>query len=258
MRTRPLTTTGLVAGALAALATVAMVLLTACDAPAEAPAPAASASPAASSPAATATATATAAPFLKVASVGTLGSVLTDASGRTLYIFTTDGTGAGKSACNGGCAANWPPLAASAGEIAKPEGAPGAFGTITREDGTKQVTYAGRPLYRYAGDQSPGDAKGQGLASGAWLVASAQPPAATPATAQPATAPPATSSQPPATSATTPAAATPQTPSPMPSPAPSPTPSPTPTPTPTPMPSPTPSSTPTPTPAPTASDADGY
>ncbi len=167
------------------------LLLAACSTPAATP-PEATASAAASTPtaaAATASPTPTApagdGAAVRVATVGTLGKVLVDASGLTLYVFSKDEAGGTTSACTAACATNWPPLAAPAGAIAPPEGATGTFATITRDDGSKQVTYAGWPLYRFAGDTAPGDAKGQGLASGAWTVAIAAPEAAATGTPKP-------------------------------------------------------------------------
>lgn len=164
-----------------AVATAGLALIAACSSPA----PVATSTPTAAAPKATATAAATATPtavtaeLVKVATLGALGAGLTDASGKTLYVFTPDGVGTGKSTCNGTCATNWPPLTPPAtGEIAKPAGATGAFTVITRDDGTKQVAYAGRPLYRFQGDAAAGETKGQGLANNTWLVAAAVPPAA--------------------------------------------------------------------------------
>ena len=164
--------------AVAVAVTAGVVLIAACSAPPPPPPPTATAAPATPT-AAPATPTATAAPsagVVKVATVGTFGASLVDASGKTLYTFANDT--AGKSACNGTCAATWPALAAPAGDLGKVDGATGAFSVITRDDGSKQVAYAGRPLYRFAGDAAAGDAKGNGLANGAWKVAAAAAPAA--------------------------------------------------------------------------------
>lgn len=106
------------------------------------------------------------------ASVGSLGKVLVDSQGRTLYLFGKDaGT---KSACFGACASAWPPLRATG----KPTVGSGAnasmIGTTPRSDGRPQVTYNGHPLYLYAADQKPGDATGQGLSAfgAAWFTLS--------------------------------------------------------------------------------------
>ena len=98
-----------------------------------------------------------------------IGMVLTDPSGMTLYVFKNDTAGSGKSACNGGCATNWPPLMAS-GSPVKSGGLTGDLTVITRDDGTQQVAYKGQPLYRYAPDKAPGDTKGDGV-GGVWSVA---------------------------------------------------------------------------------------
>jgi predicted lipoprotein with Yx(FWY)xxD motif len=98
------------------------------------------------------------------------GKVLTDSAGMTLYTFKTDATTPGKSACNGSCAGTWPALTASSVPTAV-NGASGTFASITRDDGAKQLTYNGQPLYRYAGDKSPGQTNGDGI-GGVWFVAS--------------------------------------------------------------------------------------
>jgi predicted lipoprotein with Yx(FWY)xxD motif len=84
--------------------------------------------------------------------------VLTE-KGMTLYTFDKDTT-PGKSACNGPCAKNWPPLAAAAD--AKPMG---EWTVVTRDDGSKQWAYKGKPLYRFAKDTKPGDMTGDGFNS---------------------------------------------------------------------------------------------
>lgn len=99
----------------------------------------------------------------------TLGAFLTGQNGMTLYILTTDT--ADKSSCSGSCATNWPPLTAASGAtITGPSGATAAFATITRSDGTVQVTYNHMPLYYFAGDSKAGDTTGQGK-GGVWFVA---------------------------------------------------------------------------------------
>ena len=103
---------------------------------------------------------------------GPLGKVLADGSGRALYQFAAD-TGS-KSTCFGACAAAWPPLTATGSVSATGDAASGDLATITRSDGTKQVTYAGHPLYYFAGDSGAGQTNGQGINGfGArwWLVA---------------------------------------------------------------------------------------
>lgn len=100
----------------------------------------------------------------------TLGSVLVDPHGMTLYMFTPDTSTT--SVCNGQCAAIWPPLLLN-GKLRAAAGLQTSLlGTIQRADGTTQVTYAGHPLYFFAKDTQPGDTKGQGL-FGKWYVLSA-------------------------------------------------------------------------------------
>jgi predicted lipoprotein with Yx(FWY)xxD motif len=107
-------------------------------------------------------------PTVTVASKGTVGAVLSDAQGTTLYRYTPDTPGV--SVCTGGCATTWPPLTLPAG-VTKPVAGPGVtnLGTIKRADGSLQVTYMGMPLYRYVADTSRTDATGQGL-GGTWYV----------------------------------------------------------------------------------------
>ena len=92
------------------------------------------------------------------------GKTLVDAKGMTLYTFDRDG--AGKSACNGPCTANWPPLMSAAGAKADAE-----YTLVTRDDGTSQWAYKGKPLYTWAKDAKPGDITGDGFLNGAWHVA---------------------------------------------------------------------------------------
>lgn len=89
------------------------------------------------------------------------GTYLTDGSGRTVYLFASDT--AGKSTCAGACAAAWPPLTATGVPTAGGSAKSSLLSTITRPDGSKQVAYAGHPLYYYAADRSAGDTQGQGV-----------------------------------------------------------------------------------------------
>jgi len=99
---------------------------------------------------------------------GSLGTMLVDADGKTLYIFLKDTQNANTSACSGNCADNWPALTdATAGE-----GIDAALlGSFQRGDGSKQVTYNGWPLYYFVQDSNPGDVNGQGI-GGNWYVIS--------------------------------------------------------------------------------------
>jgi len=105
-----------------------------------------------------------------VASVGSLGEALVNASGRTLYHFTLDTSG--NSACTGTCASIWTPLTVPTGTthiLAGTGVSSGDLGTITRSDGSHQVTFKGMPLYTYTGDTKAGVATGQG-SGGTWFV----------------------------------------------------------------------------------------
>lgn len=108
--------------------------------------------------------------FVSVAAVPSLGRVLVDSSGLTLYDFHKDqGT---ESACYGECAKVWPPLLTDGEPHASNGAIPGKLGTTERSDGTVQVTYAGHPLYTYAEDRKPGDANGNDIDSfgGQWYA----------------------------------------------------------------------------------------
>ncbi|CAM4356790.1 ATP-binding protein [Comamonas aquatilis] len=84
----------------------------------------------------------------------------------TLYVFDKDAAGSGKSVCNGGCATNWPPLMAPAGAAAM-----GDWSVVTRDDGSKQWAYKGRPLYFWVKDAKPGDMTGDGFLNNTWHTA---------------------------------------------------------------------------------------
>lgn len=92
------------------------------------------------------------------------GKALVDAKGMTLYVFDKDA--GGKSACNGPCTQNWPPLTAAAD--AKPAG---DWTVVARDDGSKMWAYKGKPLYTWKNDKAPGDTTGDGFANGLWHVA---------------------------------------------------------------------------------------
>jgi len=89
------------------------------------------------------------------------GSFLTNGAGRAVYLFMADSSG--KSNCDGACAAAWPPVIAAGQPTAAGGAQASGLSTITRSDGTKQVTYDGHPLYYFEGDTGPGMDKGQGL-----------------------------------------------------------------------------------------------
>ncbi|MGY2908568.1 COG4315 family predicted lipoprotein [Bradyrhizobium sp. URHC0002] len=106
---------------------------------------------------------ASAAPPAKTAATAK-GPTLTDNKGMSLYTFDKDSDG--KSACNGPCAANWPALKADAGDAAGDN-----YTIVTRDDGSKQWAYKGKPLYTFVKDQKAGDITGDGFLNGAWHLA---------------------------------------------------------------------------------------
>jgi predicted lipoprotein with Yx(FWY)xxD motif len=99
-----------------------------------------------------------------------LGKVVVAADGRTVYVFDKDTPGSGTSACSGNCLAKWPPVQAGSDQLTV-DGISGQLGTITRDDGTKQVTLGGMPLYLYSGDSHAGDVTGQSVGGVWWAVA---------------------------------------------------------------------------------------
>lgn len=94
-----------------------------------------------------------------------MDGALTNAGGMTLYTFDKDVGGSGKSVCNGPCAVSWPPLAATATD--KPAA---DYSIVTRDDGSKQWAYKGKPLYLWVKDTKPGDKTGDGV-GGVWKTA---------------------------------------------------------------------------------------
>jgi len=119
----------------------------------------------------------TSAPASSAAAAGssTTGTVITTqagSAGRTVYLWAKDGMN--MSDCSGACASAWPPVPATGTLTAAGSAKASDLGTITRSDGTKQVTYDGHPLYYFVGDSAAGQTNGQGSDNfGAkwWLVA---------------------------------------------------------------------------------------
>lgn len=97
------------------------------------------------------------------------GDVLTDADGLTLYYFRNDTDGT--SACNSPCSDTWPPVGADE-QVDTAALQLALLGATTRDDGAEQLTYDGRPLYRYIDDAQPGDVNGQGVGN-VWFAAGA-------------------------------------------------------------------------------------
>ena len=177
------TTAGIVAGVVEVAAFVVLAALTLAPAPAGSTTKAPARFPAEISPAIARAAGATAAGLalvalvllgLAVAGAGaaapaatgtglkttTIGgtTVLTNAKGFTLYSFAPDTSASSK--CYGSCAVYWPPVT---GTTAAGQGLPGKVTTITRTDGSHQLTYNGHPLYTYIGDTAPGQARGNNI-----------------------------------------------------------------------------------------------
>jgi predicted lipoprotein with Yx(FWY)xxD motif len=101
----------------------------------------------------------------------TVGQYLTDANGKTLYVFSADSPDT--STCNGPCSGPWPPFAAPAAGLSAPASVTGTLATISRQDGSQQVTYNHQPLYFFTRDANPGDVNGQGVTAfgGSWSAA---------------------------------------------------------------------------------------
>jgi predicted lipoprotein with Yx(FWY)xxD motif len=97
----------------------------------------------------------------------TLGSLLVDSQGMTLYLYTTDTPN--KSNCYGPCAVAWPPLLTAGAPIAGSGVTASLLGTTTRTDGTTQVTYNGWPLYYFQTDKAAGDTTGENVQN-VWFV----------------------------------------------------------------------------------------
>jgi predicted lipoprotein with Yx(FWY)xxD motif len=159
----------------AGLAAVALAL-SACASSASSSASSAASAPAAGASNAASSAPASSAPASASASASASGgalsmrtingtAVVTNASGMTLYWFVPDTSTTSK--CTGSCATYWPPVL---GPVTAGSGVTGTLGVITRAGGTMQATYDGHPLYTYAGDSGPGQAKGNGLnvSGGVW------------------------------------------------------------------------------------------
>jgi len=101
-----------------------------------------------------------------------LGTFLVDAKGRALYLWDADH--GSKSTCSGACAQAWPPLTTTGSPKASGAVKASLLGTTKRTDGSREVTYAGHPLYYFAGDTTPGQTTGQGsdgFGAPWWVVA---------------------------------------------------------------------------------------
>lgn len=109
---------------------------------------------------------------IAAATVPALGTIVTDGDGYTLYRFDKDTANPPASYCTGACASTWPPVLVRV--VPQLAGiSPSAVGTVTRPDGTTQLTIGGWPVYRYALDTAPGEYKGEGV-GGTWYAISPQ------------------------------------------------------------------------------------
>jgi predicted lipoprotein with Yx(FWY)xxD motif len=150
---------GIAAAALALLAGCGSSKSTSSATSSSAAAPAATASAAAAPATTTGAASATGeAITVKHSKLGTI--LAAGPKKLTVYLFEAD-KGGGQSACTGTCAKFWPPVTTGAEAHAGPGAVAADLGTITRSDGTKQVTYKGHPLYFFEKDKDNGDAYGQ-------------------------------------------------------------------------------------------------
>jgi predicted lipoprotein with Yx(FWY)xxD motif len=102
-----------------------------------------------------------------------LGRVLVDARGHTLYLFDADG--GAKSACSAQCAAVWPPYTTAGAPLAGSGVKQALLKTFKRRNGALQVVYAGHPLYFFSGDAGAGQVNGEGIVhfGGTWFAVSA-------------------------------------------------------------------------------------
>ena len=156
--------------------TILALVLSACASATPAPTSAPVVVPPAPTSAPVVAPTATSAPVVPVTGGGAvvnvgqsaaLGSFLVDSKGMSLYIFTKDT--ANTSTCSGTCANNWPPLLTKGAPTAGTGVTASLLGTLTRADGSIQVTYNSMPLYYFAADKAAGDTKGQAVKS-VWYV----------------------------------------------------------------------------------------
>lgn len=109
---------------------------------------------------------------VQVSETTDFGPILVTEEGMSLYVFMSDTQDAGTSVCTEGCAGVWPPLTVDGEPVAGESLDQTMLSTITRDDGSMQLTYNGWPLYLYTGDTAPGDTTGQGITDeyGLWYL----------------------------------------------------------------------------------------
>jgi predicted lipoprotein with Yx(FWY)xxD motif len=111
---------------------------------------------------------------VQVSETSDFGPILVNGEGMSLYGFMGDMQGSGTSACTDECAAEWPPLTVEGDPVAGEGVDETLLGTLTRDDGSTQVTYDGWPLYLFTFDTTAGDTNGQGVTDefGLWHLIS--------------------------------------------------------------------------------------
>ncbi len=146
----------------AALAVAAALVLAACGGSSSSSSSGSSSTPSygAAKPSTSNTSNSSSAASVVGTKTSSLGTFLVDANGRTLYLWDADH--GSKSTCSGACAQAWPPLTTTTTPKASGAVKASLLGTIKRADGSREVTYAGHPLYYFAGDTQAGQTTGQG------------------------------------------------------------------------------------------------
>lgn len=154
----------------AVLAIATGLILAACSTPGGSTGPSADASAPASTVASAAPSGAMTGTTIQVAD-SPLGMILTDGDGNTVYLFSPDS--ANTSTCAAGCIDTWPPVSVEeGGEPIAGDGVSATISTMTRDDGTIQVTVNELPIYHFGGDTAAGQTNGQGV-GGKWFVVGA-------------------------------------------------------------------------------------
>jgi predicted lipoprotein with Yx(FWY)xxD motif len=110
---------------------------------------------------------------IATSNISSVGTVLVNAQGRTLYYLMTDNHS--QPTCTGSCAQTWPPMIVNGAVPAAGSGVTGPLGTVANPDGGKQLTYMSWPLYTYSRDSAAGQANGQG-SGGVWYAMTASGP----------------------------------------------------------------------------------
>jgi predicted lipoprotein with Yx(FWY)xxD motif len=168
--TRPAGSLARVATAVGGAAAVA-VLAAACSSSSSSASPAPASTPGSAAAGSSSSASSSGSAAVIGTATASGATFLTDKSGRAVYLWVKD-TG-DTSECTGACAGAWPPVTTTGAPTASGGAKASDLGTITRSDGSKQVTYDGHPLYYYTGDTGPGTASGQGsdgFGAKWWLV----------------------------------------------------------------------------------------